>query len=488
MNIYMLLAFIIYFIVVSCIAYIGFKITTSKISDEGNTDFILGNRSLNYWLTALSAHASDMSNWLFMAFPAVIFTGGLYYSWIAIGLVVGMFLNWHFIAPKIRVLTEKYGCSTLSSYFEKRFGDRSGVIRIVTGIMSIAFFTIYISAGLKGIGVLLESSFGFPYNLGVFVSIAIVFCYTFLGGFIAVAWTDLFQGMFLLCMIVLVPIYTGFKVGGFSAIYSAAVSKGVSLSLLPDYSMLTFLSGLLLALSWGLGYFGMPHVLSKFMGIRDVREMHKSKYVGMTWQIITLSAATFVGLVGIAYFKGGLADSESVFIEMVTNLFHPFFSGLILCAILAAIVSTIDSQVLVLASVLTEDFYKNIIHSKASTNRLLWVYRGGILVVSIISCFIALSEMQTIMGLVFFAWTGLGCSFGPLLVLSIYSKRVNKYGAIAGVLTGGLTAALWKIYLNPILFTFKVPGMVVGFVVSFLSIYLVSYFSSKYCNYIDTSS
>lgn len=474
MNIYMFSAFIIYFLLVSCVAYLGCRITALKISDKENAGFILGNRSLNYWLTAFSAHASDMSNWLFMAFPAAIFTGGLYYSWIAIGLIVFMFFNWHFIAPKIRVLTEQYNCTTLSSYFEKRFDDRSGIIRIVTATMSIVFFTIYISAGLKGIGLLLESSFGFPYNRGVFASIAIVFLYTFLGGFIAVAWTDLFQGSFLLCMIILVPFYTFFKVGGFAGIYSAAVSKGVSLSLFPDFSPPTIFSGLLLALGWGLGYFGMPHILSKFMGIRDVGDMYKSKYVGMVWQLLTLTAAIFVGMVGIAYFNGGLVDSERVFIEMVTSLFHPFFAGFILCAILAAIVSTIDSQVLVLASVLTEDFYKSLIHKKASLKELLWVYRIGILVVSLFSCFIALNRTHTIMDLVWFAWTGLGCSFGPALILSIYSKRVNRYGAITGILIGGFISALWKLYLNKMLFTFEVPGMVVGFFISLISIYFVS--------------
>ena len=298
----------------------------------------------------------------------------------------------------------------------------------------------------------------------------------------AVAWTDLFQALFLLFMIILVPLYATGKLGGWSVVHSSVIKSGISLSLLPNFKLATILKYVFIALGWGLGYFGMPHILTKFMGIKKVSEMKKSKYVGMTWQFLTLTAAIFVGLVGIAFFKSGLADPELVFIELVTKLFSPFFAGFILCAILAAIISTIDSQILVLASVITDDFYKEFFHKNASGQVLLWIYRIGICVVCAVSCIVAFfSPSETIMDLVFYSWAGLGCSFGPLVILSLYCKKINRYGAVSGILVGGISSALWKLYMHPLVESFltKEFAMVFGFVLSFITIYLVSIATNK---------
>ncbi|HBS48462.1 TPA: sodium/proline symporter [Candidatus Dependentiae bacterium] len=478
MNLLMLNAFVIYFATLFVITLIGYNITLSSMKNKQKTDLVLGNRSLNYFLTALAAHASDMSNWLFMAFPAAIFVGGLFNFWIAIGLLFFMFLNWHFIAPKIRVATEEYNCSTISGYFEQKFNDKAGIIRIITAIMAIIFFSIYISAGLKGFGILLQSTFNIPYSIGILIGAFIVAIYPLLGGYIAVAWVDLFQGMFLLLMIVLVPILAFSKIEGWNEISQIAMQKNISLSLLPSFDFKTIFSGILLACGWGLGYFGMPQILTKFMGIQNVKEMHKSKYIGISWQIITLLAATAVGLIGIAFFKGGITNPEQIFIQMVLNLTSPFWAGLILCAILAAIVSTTASQILVLTSVLTDDLYKNIINKKATRKELSWVFRAGILLIMIFAFAVAKNEIKTVMGLVWFAWAGIGCSFGPLVITSLYSTKINKYGAIAGVLGGGISSALWTIIFKEKLFGFEIPSMVVGFLISLILIYSVSMFTN----------
>ena len=477
----MLISFIIYFAVLFLIAVLS---RSKYLDTKSSPDLVLGNRSVGFWLTAISAHASDMSDWLFMAFPAMVFTQGLSACWIAIGLIVYMFLNWHFIAPKIRVETEKYNSNTLSSYFDKRFNDTYGMIRLLSSVILLTFFSIYIAAGLKGVGFLFEAAFNFDYTLGILFSILIVIAYTSIGGFVTVAWTDFFQGLFLLAMIIIVPVLAISKVGGLAVVKAAVLSKenslGVSLSFLPDYSFKTIIKSLMLSLGWGLGYLGMPHILIKFMGIKDVRDLRKSKYIGMTWQILSLSAATAVGLVGIAFFESGFVESglvnkELVFIHMVIKMFSPFYAGFILCAILAAIISTIDSQVLVLASTITEDFYKNIFNRNASDKDVRLVYRLGIIATCMVSVLISVYSKQTIYSLVWYAWTGIGCSFGPLVVLSLYSKSINRYGAFVGLLTGAMIAIVW-----PYMFGYEVPAMIPGFFFNLVVIWVISRLTMRY--------
>ena len=471
MDIGTIASFLTYFAILLGIGFAAYKSSAQEVIDEGEgSSFIVGGRSLNFWVTALSAHASDMSNWLFMGFPAAIYVGGLVELWVAIGLTFFMFLNWHYIAPKLRIETERSKTYTLASFFEWRFKDDSGTIRMLSAFMSVIFFTIYLSAGLYGIGKLFEFAFGVPYALGIVFGIVIMVAYTTLGGFVAVAWTDLFQGFFLLAMILIVPWVALGKVGGISAVISAAKAQGVSLSLIPSYSLASLSRIIMIVLGWGLGYFGLPHVLTKFMGIANPDDIRKSKIVGITWQIITLGAAACVGLVALAYFSNGILDKELIFVTMTQELFSPYFAGLILCAILAATISTIDSQMLVLAGVLTDDLYKRTYRPKATHKELVRVFRLSIVSIGCVAAFIALAKISTIYELVWYAWSGLGCTFGPVVVTSLYGgKQVNRYGAIAGILAGGTISGLWPLART------TVPGMIPGFFGSLALIYIVSW-------------
>jgi sodium/proline symporter len=292
--------------------------------------------------------------------------------------------------------------------------------------------------------------------------------YVFTGGYVTLAWIDLFQGFFLMGAIIFVPLFLLKKVGGWSGIAHEIEVKKLTMSFFPNFSTKTILEIIGMTAGWGLGYFGQPHIVTKFMGIRNVHEISKSKYIGMSWMLLSLGAATAVGLVGIAYFSGSILNPELVFIEMVKNSFAPFFVGLILCAVLAATINAMSSQVLVLSSTITEDFYKKIFRKNASSKELLIVARVGVVLVSIIAFVIAFGKFYSINALVLYAWSGLGSSFGPLLLLSLYWKETNKYGAWAGILSGGIIAAVWPYFFS------KIPAMLPAFISSFFLIIVVS--------------
>ena len=462
------LAFLAYFFILLIIGLLSYR------KQHTDSDFIVGNRSLNFWVIALSAHASDMSSWLFMAFPAAIMIRGLTQSWIAVGLLLGMFANWQFISIPLRTATEKFKAYTLSTFFERRFNDDSGMLRTITAIISVIFLSCYLSAGLVALGLVLESVFEINYYIGLSLATCVVVAYTFIGGFVTVAWTDLFQALFLLAMIIFVPYmaYTHLD-QGWHAIVSFANEKKVDLYFLEDFSIENLLTILFLVFGWGLGYFGQPHIITKFMGIKHASEMHKSKYIGMSWMLIALTASAAVGLIGIAYFKEGLSNPELVFVEMVKSLFNPLAAGFILCGMLAAGISTMDSQMLVCASILSEDFYKHLINKRASPQRLLLISRIGVVLIATVALLIAFNHSATILDTVQYAWTGLGAAFGPLVLMSLYSKSANRYGAIGGILCGGLIAGFWP-KLNPLLTQWPIPAMIPGFLAGLLSIYMIS--------------
>ncbi|HSW86990.1 MAG TPA: sodium/proline symporter [Rhabdochlamydiaceae bacterium] len=467
--IYELIAIICYFALLFLIGYLSYRKHLSE------ADFIIGSRSLNYWLTALAAHASDMSSWLFLGYPAVVFGSGMIGAWSAVGLLVFMFLNWQLVAPKIRIATEQFNSYTFSSYFESRFADTSGLIRIFTALMQLAFYTIYISAGLVGLGLLIENLFQIPYDIGIMIGILIVVPYVFIGGYTTLAWIDLFQGIFLMLVVIFVPFYIMSMIGGYSAVQQAISAKHLSISLIPHFDSRTLLDIFFMVAGWGLGYFGQPHIVTKFMGIKNVHEISKSKWIGMTWMVLSLGAATLVGLVGIAFFKTGIKDPEQIFIQMVRTTFVPFISGFFLCAILAATINAMSSQVLVLSSSLTEDFYKRLLRKTASSKELLLVSRLGVILVAILAFFVAFGRFSTIYSLVLYAWSGLGAAFGPLLILSLYSNRINKYGAWAGILSGGIVAAIWPYFDKS--FNIIIPSLLPGFFISLIAIVAVSHFT-----------
>jgi len=459
-------AIICYFLIIAGISvWSARKVHTSA-------DFILGSRSLNYWLTAMAAHASDMSSWLFMAYPAVIFLGGIINAWISVGLLLCMWLNWQLVAPKIRYLTEKLECSTFSSFFARRLHDDSGFIGLLSAIICIFFYSVYVCSGLVSLGVLSESLFGIHYIWGISLGALIVVIYVSLGGFIALAWLDLVQGIFLFAIILFVPIYICHLLGGWNAVEYQVALKQLPLTMVPRFDGITILEIIFMTFGWGLGYFGQPHIITKFMGIRHTEEIVKSKYVGMSWMLLSLIGATGVGLVGIAFFPQGLELPETVFIEMVKTTFHPFLVGLILCGVIASTINVMCSQLLVLTSTVTEDIYKRFVNPIASSEKLLFVSRVGVICIAIIAFFIAFAKIGSIFKLVLYAWSGLGASFGPLILMCLYSKSVNKFGAAAGIIMGGLIAAFWPLLDN--VFMIRVDAMVPGFVFGLLTIQVVS--------------
>lgn len=458
-------------------AVLGVVLWSSK-TVKSSADFIIGNRSLNSWLTAMAAHASDMSSWMFMGYPAMIFSAGLINIWIAIGLLICMWLNWRLLAPKMRVATEQLGSITLASFFEHRLQDSSGILRILSAVFCFGFYTIYVCAGFVGLGMLTESLFGIGYSWGLLFGLILVVSYVSLGGFIALAWLDLIQGIFLLSVIMIVPFVVGMEMGGWSSILEAASAKNISLSILPEFSAVGIMGMISLGLGWGLGYFGQPHIITKFMGIKNVSGIKKSSRIGMSWMLLALLAATGAGLVGIKFFENGLAQPELVFIEMVKQSFHPLLVGFILCAVIAATINVMCSQILVISSTITEDVYKRLFVKEPSSKKLLQVSRIGVLGVTIGAFIIAYAKISSIYLLVLYAWSGLGSSFGPLVLLCLYSKQINRYGAYAGIIVGGSVAAVWPMVQPKI--GLPIDAMIPGFSLSFLSILVVSWATKRF--------
>ncbi len=461
-----LLSFIMYFAVLISIGFYFYKKSTSEAG------FILGNRSLNYWVTAISTQSSDMGAWLFLGLPAAVFTAGMFQVWTPIGLILFMFLTWQYIAPRLRAQTAQYKALTLWTFFEKKFNDTNNSLSLLCALITIYFFTCYIAVGLIGLSSLFESAFGLDYHVGMIAAIAVIVCYTIFGGFLAVSWCNLFQGVFLLAMILLVPFTAYQHIGGMTAIINSAQAHNVSLSLIPSFSS-TFWALIKLA-GWGLGYFGMPHLLVNFMGIDDVKNIHKAKIVGLVWQFIALSAAVSIGLIGLAYFPHGIDNPHNIFTTMVMELFSPFVAGLALCGVLAATLSTVSTQIIVGAASIAEDIYKRFINPKVSSHKLVWVTQLGTIMIGLLSIITAWNTSLTIYDLTLYAWTGLGGSFGPLVILSLYGKRITATGAIVGLCLGALTVSLW-----PLVHPVQEAGLVTAFILNFVSTVIVSRLSEK---------
>jgi len=462
MNLQMIIAFVIY-----AIALIGIGYYFSRKNESAN-EFMLGERSTNYFVTAVAMQASDMSHWLFLGLPAVVYAFGLIRIWEAVGLVFFMFLSWQFIAPKIRVATEKHQALTLFSYFEKKYKDSSGIIRLLSAIISVIFLTFYISSGLVALGRLFENAFGLSYQIGIFLGLGITVIYTLIGGFVAVAWCDFFQGLFAVFMIVLVPTLAYYMIGGWPVIAQAAAEKNLSLSILPAGVSIWVILDLIFG--WGPGYFGQAHLLTFFMGIDDPKKIKYAKYVGLSWQIIVLLFAIFTGIVGIAYCNDG---GELIYILLTKMLFTPLIAGFVLCAILAVTLSTLDTQILNSGAVFAEDVYLRAFNKKASSRVILFVSRLFSILVSIVAIFIAIDGSRTIYNLVNYAWSGMGSAFGPLVIASLYSNKVTRQGAISGIVAGALVSAAWP-YLNTGMFP-----LIPGFVSSAMAIFVVSWMTRR---------
>ena len=441
-------------------------------TNKSQKDFALGGRKLNYWVTALSAQASDMSDWLFMGLPGIVYAQGLINIWTAVGLVFFMFLTWHFIAPKFRIETEHTDSITLASFLQTKFNDTTNIIRIISGLLCLYFFTFYMAAGLVGLGRVFEIAFNINYYYGILLGLAITLTYTLLGGLLAIAWSDLVQGIFLLIVVMFVPFYAMQQLGGMTSVISILQKQG------PEYLSIfstknNFLSILFGITTWGLGYFGQPHILINFMSIDHASKIKKAKIVGLCWQILALASAILVGIIGKAFINPALENKELVFIIMVKMLFSPFTAGFILCAILAATISTINTQALISASLISHDLYYPLTHHKASPQQKLILTRIAIFIIPTFALAAAYYNTASVLELVLYAWSGLGSSFGPLVILSLYSKFVTRQGAIAGLISGGLVGTFWPMLNN------SIPTLLIGFILNFSATFIVSKLSKK---------
>ena len=439
------------------------------------SEYILGGRKLGSWVTAMSAQASDMSGWLLIGLPGtayVIYTGTSEAIWTAIGLFIGTYLNWLFVAKRLRKYTQVAGNAiTIPDFFENRFRDHKHILRIVSGVFIVIFFLVYTSSQFAAGGKLFNTIFGMDYTIGLIVCAAIILAYTALGGFTAVCWTDTIQGTIMFFALIIVPIIAVISMGGIDDVsLRLAQLTPESLGFFPQID--GRINGLLLAsaLGWGLGYFGQPHILVRFMAIESPDMIHKSRVIAMIWVGITLAAAIIIGIVGKA-FMPGLEDGETIYMSMINTMFNPVIAGILLIAILAAIMSTASSQLLVSASSVSRDLYATIFKKNTEGPSIVWASRLTVVIISVIAIVIAIDPDSSVFGLVSCAWGGFGSAFGPLILFALFWRRMTLPGAIAGMITGGVVDLLWYNLEGGI---FDIYEIIPGFIASAAVIVIVS--------------
>ncbi|MBQ2798820.1 MAG: sodium/proline symporter PutP [Ruminiclostridium sp.] len=483
-NTFTLVAFILYFMIMIGIGIFSFK------RSKNMSDYFLGGRQLGSWSTAISAQASDMSGWLLLGLPGSILVSGLTESWIAIGLFIGTYLNWKLIATRLRKMSAAAGDSiTIPEYFQNRFGSKSPVVRFVCAAIIFIFFLVYTASAFSSGAKLFEFVFDIDYTVSLTIGAVLIIAYTFLGGFLAVCWTDVIQGILMFIALVVVPIVCVCTTPDFMGVVNNAIeTKELASNYLSmfnnaegGFAWQTIVSGL----AWGLGYFGMPHILVRFMAIKSADLIKKSRLIACIWVFVTLGAAVFIGVAGYGYLHAPgnedllaqfntIGDAERIFMFMSSTLLPAVIAGVILCAILAAIMSTADSQLLVTASAVTADVFA-LIKKDASDKVQMWISRITVIVVAIIAYFLALDPSSSVMGLVSYAWAGLGAAFGPAILLSLFWKRMNIVGAVAGMITGGVSVIVWEQFCG----STGVYSLLPAFVLALIAVVVGSLVSGK---------
>ena len=427
------------------IGWIGYRATRDF------SDFVLGGRKLGAFVVALAAGASDMSGWLLMGLPGAIYLSGLSESWIAIGLLLGAYLNWKFVALRLRIYTEKSGNAlTLPDFFANRFNDPGNVLRVVSALVILIFFTLYAASGIVAGARLFESMFNMPYTTALWLGAFCTVAYVFIGGFLAVSWTDTIQASLMFTALVLAPLMIIYNMGGIGP--SLMVIENWSPSHLDIFNNMTTI-GVVSMLAWGLGYFGQPHILVRFMAADSPRSIPSARRIGMTWMFMCLLGAVAVGILGAGYFHvnpqnaaGVNQNAERVFIEAAIYLFNPWVVGALLAAILAAVMSTLSAQLLVCSSSLTQDLYAVFIRRNASQGERVWFGRAMVLMVSLVAIALAWDPNSRVLGMVSYAWAGFGAAFGPVVLLSLFWSRMTRQGALVGMVVGAATVLVWKQY------------------------------------------
>lgn len=473
-------AFFVYLLLLLVIGVIMYRMTNDL------SDYVLGGRKLGPAVAALSAGASDMSGWLLLGLPGAIYLSGLAEAWMAIGLAIGAYLNWQFVAKRLRIYTEVSNDSiTVPDFLENRFKDTSHVLRVISAFVILLFFTFYTSSGMVAGAKLFEASFGLSYQSALWIGTIVVVSYTLLGGFLAVAWTDFIQGTLMFLALIVVPIVALNQMGGWNeAVQAVGQIDATHLNMIKGVSIMAIVS----SVAWGLGYFGQPHIIVRFMALRSPKDVPVARFIGTTWMILGLYGSIFIGLVGLAFIstqdvsilsKFGidvitengiqfLDDPEKIFIAFSQILFHPLVSGILLAAILSAIMSTIDSQLLVSSSAVAEDFYKAIFRRSASDKELVWVGRIATLIIALIAAIIAMNPESSVLELVSYAWAGFGAAFGPIILLSLFWRRITRNGALAGIIVGALTVIIWGDFLSGGIFDLYeiLPGFLLNLIVT----------------------
>jgi len=476
---------------ISLIAYfvlmIGIGLYAMRKSTSNSEDYILGGRTLSPQVAALSAGASDMSGWLLLGLPGALFVSGLGSAWIGIGLLVGALFNWILVAPRLREQTVHYGNAiTIPAFLANRFPTRALSLRTISAIVIVVFFSVYTASGLVAGGKLFESAFSgvidigglSDYATGVIITLGVVLVYTVVGGFLAVSLTDFVQGCIMMLALVIMPAVVLFGEGGGGIAQATQTLNGVDPTLLSWTDGLTFI-GWLSAVTWGLGYFGQPHIIVRFMAIRSLKDVPVARNIGMSWMLISLIGAISLGIFGRAYaIRNGMdvQDPETIFIILANLLFHPLITGFLYAALLAAIMSTISSQLLVASSSLTEDFYRLFLRKEATEKETVSVGRISVVLVGLVAAVIASDPNSQVLGLVSNAWAGFGAAFGPLILLSLMWSRTNGAGAIAGMVVGALTVIIWISlgWNGEFLGGPGVYEIIPGFIASFIAILVVS--------------
>ena len=472
---YQLIAIIIYLAAMLLIGWYSYRKTNNL------NDYMLGGRSLGPAVTALSAGAADMSGWLLMGLPGGVYVTGLADAWIAVGLTLGAYANWFFVAPRLRSYTQVANDSiTIPGYLENRFKDHTKLLRIVSGIVILVFFTFYVSSGMVSGGVFFESSFGVSYHTGLFIVAGVTVAYTLFGGFLAVSYTDFLQGLMMLVALLLVPAIAIFYTGG--PIETFDTIRAIDPTLL-DFFKGTTVVGIISALAWGLGYFGQPHIIVRFMAITTIKETKSARRIGMGWMIFSLLGTIATALIGIAFFQKypeyTLDNPEAVFLTLGQIVFHPLVAGFLLAAVLAAIMSTISSQLIVTSSALIEDLYKVLLRKNGTDREYVFMGRLAVLIVSLAAAFLALEQDSTILDLVAYAWAGFGGSFGPVIILSLFWRKMTTWGALSGMVTGAVTVILWANLTKTGVIPFQLYEIVPGFIINLIFAVVVSFITYK---------
>ncbi|MDO5025897.1 MAG: sodium/proline symporter PutP [Trueperella sp.] len=446
-------------------------------------DYMLGGRQLNPMVAALSAGASDMSGWLLMGLPGALYLRGLVEFWIAIGLTTGAWLNWKFVAPRLRSYTEVSNNSiTVPSFLDSRLRDNSHALRVIAGLIILFYFTFYVSAGMVSGGWFFEGAFGIDYRIGMLIVAGVTVVYTLIGGFLAVSYTDMVQGLMMLFALIMVPAIGIFRVGGFRELGNRV--SAVDPNMLSWFGGATAI-GLISAVAWGLGYFGQPHIIVRFMALRSSAESRQARRISIGWMLLSCLGAlgtAFVGVAILGHNSPKLPNPEQVFIVMGQLLFHPLIAGFMLAAILAAIMSTVSSQLLVSSSALVEDVYMTFTSKKLSTRAGMWLSRLCVAGISIMAAALAWTPNDTILQLVAFSWAGFGASFGPIILLALFWKRLSSAGALSGMVVGAATVAIWGNISGGI---FDLYEIVPGFLFNLLVAVVVSLFTYKENSVID---